>query len=136
MEVNAVDKMQMQRGSSDHTMRVWFYNNGGIGLICLHSHYNLDICILQFDNQPAKLCNAMFCCKDSALSCNHHLPRVNNNGLGETVEWRKLKKKPAVAHARSLTLLAFTYGKDSQLASLLIPLPLALVIVVKGKTIV
>ena len=24
-------------------MRVWFYNNGGIGLICLHSHYNLDI---------------------------------------------------------------------------------------------
>ena len=27
-------------------MRVWFYNNGGIGLICLHSHYNLDICIL------------------------------------------------------------------------------------------
>ena len=27
---------------SDHTMRVWFYNNGGIGLLCLHSHYNLD----------------------------------------------------------------------------------------------
>ena len=27
-------------------MRVWFYNNGGIGLICWHSYCNLDICSL------------------------------------------------------------------------------------------
>ena len=26
---------------------------------CLHSHYNLDICILQFDNQLEKLCTVL-----------------------------------------------------------------------------
>ena len=46
-------------------MRVWFYNNGGIGLICLHSHYNLDICILQFDNQLEKLCTFQVGCQEN-----------------------------------------------------------------------
>ena len=52
-------------------MRVWFYNNGGIGLICLHSHYNLDICILQFDNQLEKLCQ---CYRVLQNLCTRNVP--------------------------------------------------------------
>ena len=43
---NAKCKINVKR---PHNESLVLYN-GRIGLLCLHSYYNLDICILQFDN--------------------------------------------------------------------------------------
>ena len=77
-------------------MRVWFYNNGGSGLICLHSD---NICISQFDN----LQNSVL--PYSCPQCLQYKTNTTPTSMAaRTASTANIKPHPIYTHACHMTV--------------------------------